>query len=390
MIQDFSTRSPHRQAPAADHSVSRLSCRDPTMTGAGQVGGVYGWSRMNSTRRTTGGCVLVRRSSLRSCPPASSSVRSAIGGCPCQSMPFHERWGVLLNENGRIIDPETQRPAALGSTPAAGSNAARPGVIGTNKADALDTVTCMLADLADGRCLDVSCTRSRRRRTHGLMPAQPDYFSYADWERIDALETARGQEQGRPRVSSIPAPRICWRPWGGLWNKLEDPNGCGASSKGSGGLVLLPVLLLAAGWGVGQYKARETFVYTWDYTVRNFATRARWRGCCRSNPAAHSSLRGVTMMGRRLPSQSAPLLSLCPSNRLLNTSSRRSADEGGTDQVGERRGSGIGGLVERGAEEVLRVPGLCASKGDIEPVAQPMSRRGPFQDGETLLEPGGA
>ena len=29
---------------------------------------------------------------------------------------------------------------------------------------------------------------------------QPQYFSYADWLRLDELEIARGQAQGRPRV----------------------------------------------------------------------------------------------------------------------------------------------------------------------------------------------
>jgi len=29
---------------------------------------------------------------------------------------------------------------------------------------------------------------------------QPDYFSFADWQRLDNIEVARGQSQGRPRV----------------------------------------------------------------------------------------------------------------------------------------------------------------------------------------------
>jgi ferredoxin--NADP+ reductase len=29
---------------------------------------------------------------------------------------------------------------------------------------------------------------------------QPNYFTYADWLRLNELEVARGREQGRPRV----------------------------------------------------------------------------------------------------------------------------------------------------------------------------------------------
>jgi ferredoxin--NADP+ reductase len=29
---------------------------------------------------------------------------------------------------------------------------------------------------------------------------QPNYFSYADWQKLDAIEVARGRAQGRPRV----------------------------------------------------------------------------------------------------------------------------------------------------------------------------------------------
>ena len=29
---------------------------------------------------------------------------------------------------------------------------------------------------------------------------QPNFFSYADWQKLDAIETERGRAQGRPRV----------------------------------------------------------------------------------------------------------------------------------------------------------------------------------------------
>jgi ferredoxin--NADP+ reductase len=73
------------------------------------------------------------------------------------------------------------------------------GVIGTNKPDAAETVTCMLEDLARDQYLKPpapdpdAVERLVRER-------QPQFFSYADWQRLNDLETARGKETGRPRV----------------------------------------------------------------------------------------------------------------------------------------------------------------------------------------------
>jgi ferredoxin--NADP+ reductase len=72
-------------------------------------------------------------------------------------------------------------------------------VIGTNKPDAAETVALMLEDLAAGRTLEpvepspVALERLVRQR-------QPQYVSYPDWLRLDALEIAQGRAGGRPRV----------------------------------------------------------------------------------------------------------------------------------------------------------------------------------------------
>ena len=70
------------------------------------------------------------------------------------------------------------------------------GVIGTNKKDATETVELLLADAGagllpsrgDGDIVDALSARGARP------------VSYAGWEAIDAVERARGEEQGRPRV----------------------------------------------------------------------------------------------------------------------------------------------------------------------------------------------
>jgi ferredoxin/flavodoxin---NADP+ reductase len=73
------------------------------------------------------------------------------------------------------------------------------GVIGTNKVDSVETVTCMLEDLAQGRVMP--CPHPEVAHMEALVrERQPAFFSFDDWLRLDALEVARGQALGAPRV----------------------------------------------------------------------------------------------------------------------------------------------------------------------------------------------
>jgi ferredoxin--NADP+ reductase len=57
----------------------------------------------------------------------------------------------------------------------------------------------MMEDLAQGKVLGpadpdpAAAERLFRQR-------QPHVFTYADWKRLDEIETARGKAHGRPRV----------------------------------------------------------------------------------------------------------------------------------------------------------------------------------------------
>ena len=63
----------------------------------------------------------------------------------------------------------------------------------------LETVECMMEDLAAGRHLDpaepepLACERLIRER-------QPRHFTYQDWRKLDELEIGLGRSAGRPRV----------------------------------------------------------------------------------------------------------------------------------------------------------------------------------------------
>jgi ferredoxin--NADP+ reductase len=119
-------------------------------------------------------------------------------GVPLPEVPFNERWAVVLNQKGRVIDPNTQQ-RIVGEYTSGWIKRGPSGVIGTNKPDSVETVTCMLEDLAAGRVLQPEHPEpdSIDRIVH---ERQPHVFSYADWRRLDELEVAKGKDQGRPRI----------------------------------------------------------------------------------------------------------------------------------------------------------------------------------------------
>jgi len=122
-------------------------------------------------------------------------------GVPLPGVPFNESWGVILNEKGRVLDPDGKQPI-VGEYTAGWIKRGPTGVIGTNKPDAAETVSCMVEDLAEGRTLTPAEPTAAavedlvRRR-------QPKYFSYRDWLRLNEIELQRGRDCSRPRVKLV-------------------------------------------------------------------------------------------------------------------------------------------------------------------------------------------
>lgn len=119
-------------------------------------------------------------------------------GVPLPDVPFDDRWSVILNQAGRVLDPDTQQPR-VGEYTSGWIKRGPSGVVGTNKPDAVETVTRMLEDLRAGKILQpgnadaASIERLVRQR-------QPDTFSYSDWKRLDEIELEKGKAIGRPRL----------------------------------------------------------------------------------------------------------------------------------------------------------------------------------------------
>ena len=136
--------------------------------------------------------------------PCGMVIRSVgYAGRRIPGVPFDERRGIVPNEGGRVVQ-EGAAPAGTvpGEYVVGWAKRGPSGVIGTNKADAAATVRLMGED----REAEVLAGPK------GPGPGEPAglaelldargvrWVDEAGWGRIDAAETSRGKEQGRPRV----------------------------------------------------------------------------------------------------------------------------------------------------------------------------------------------
>lgn len=119
-------------------------------------------------------------------------------GVPLKGVPFHEKWGVISNERGRVVDVESKAPL-IGEYTAGWIKRGAKGIIGTNKPDAVETATHMLEDAVKGQILKPAHPTAEAAEAF-VRERQPTYFSYQDWLKLDELEIANGKKVGRPRV----------------------------------------------------------------------------------------------------------------------------------------------------------------------------------------------
>ncbi len=125
-------------------------------------------------------------------------------GVVLPGLPFDERGGTIPNDGGRVLDTDG---AAIPGVYCTGWIKRGPsGVIGTNKKDASETVELLLGDARSGM-LPAPDERSADLDTL-LAERVGGIVTYSGWEAIDAVERARGEPLGRPRV------KLC------SWNEL--------------------------------------------------------------------------------------------------------------------------------------------------------------------------
>lgn len=116
-------------------------------------------------------------------------------GVGVPGVPYDERSGTITNEGGRVVD-ESGSPIS-GLYCAGWIKRGPTGVIGTNKKDATESVELLLEDAREGRLPPRAAAGSLEEL---LASRGVEVVTYEGWERIDAVERANGEQQGRPRV----------------------------------------------------------------------------------------------------------------------------------------------------------------------------------------------
>lgn len=196
MIQDFSARqrTGKRRRLTIRFLVSPVEFHDD---GKGRVGGVR--LVKNELYESEGGRLRPRPTGVFEELPAGTVFRSVgYRGVPLPGLPFNDSWGVVPSHKGRVVDPEKDAPVA-GMYVGGWIKRGPTGVIGTNKRDALETVSSMCEDFLAGRHLEPSQPEAHALE-EALRMRQPGVVTWKDWERINAVELARGAETNRPRV----------------------------------------------------------------------------------------------------------------------------------------------------------------------------------------------
>lgn len=153
----------------------------------------------NRLERDVSGALKARATDETLEIPAGLVFRSVgYHGVPLPGLPFDERSGTVPNDRGRVLGAPDGAP--LDGLYVSGWIKRGPtGVIGTNKPDALETVERLREDREAGRSLFPEAPQREAidalLATRGLRAV-----SYAQWEKLDALEIARGAAAGRPRL----------------------------------------------------------------------------------------------------------------------------------------------------------------------------------------------
>jgi ferredoxin/flavodoxin---NADP+ reductase len=121
-------------------------------------------------------------------------------GRPVEGIPFDERAGVIRNDGGRICD-EQGRPLP-GEYVVGWIKRGPTGVIGTNKKDAAETVSKVVADAERGALADIEGEDAESIAVW-LSERAPEAVTWAGWQAIDEHERGLGEPHGRPRVKLV-------------------------------------------------------------------------------------------------------------------------------------------------------------------------------------------
>jgi ferredoxin--NADP+ reductase len=116
-------------------------------------------------------------------------------GTGLPELPIDAKRGIIPNSGGRMIRDGAPAP---GEYVVGWIKRGPSGVIGTNKPDAVESADLLLADLAAGALAAPAVTEpsvDQLLESRGVR-----VVSWADWQKLDAMEKSRGAAVGRPRL----------------------------------------------------------------------------------------------------------------------------------------------------------------------------------------------
>ncbi len=133
--------------------------------------------------------------------PCQVLIRSVgYRGEPLPGVPFDRRRNVIPNDTGRVVDPET-REVIPGLYAVGWIKRGPTGLVGANKADAIETVGALVEDLVGRPAPDDSTTVEDL--ADWLAENSPDVVDLERWRRIDAIEREQGEARGKVRHKFI-------------------------------------------------------------------------------------------------------------------------------------------------------------------------------------------
>jgi ferredoxin--NADP+ reductase len=126
-------------------------------------------------------------------------------GIPISGVPFDDKAGKIPNLEGRVLDAAT-KAVVIGQYVVGWAKRGPSGLIGTNRADSVATVKCMLEDAvkipSDGLTRDTD-----DKSTPALLESRSVRFvTFGDWKALDKLELENGKKLGkiREKFTTIP------------------------------------------------------------------------------------------------------------------------------------------------------------------------------------------
>jgi ferredoxin--NADP+ reductase len=195
LLHEFAARAPR---PDARRQIALRFLRSPVaIRGDGRVEAID--VRRNEIVRAGDGMLRARPLGEDVETIECGLVLRSVGyrAVPLPGVPFDERRFVLPSERGRVLGRAGE---PLPGVYAVGWIKRGPtGILGTNKRDAEETVSCLVEDLA-ADALAQPPDAARERIDALLAERAPELVTVDGWRAIDGHELARGRSARRPRV----------------------------------------------------------------------------------------------------------------------------------------------------------------------------------------------